>query len=111
MAAAAVCLLCLFENLQLPPWLQRVSLSLSPLTFGVYLLHDHPLVREHLMKMRFAALNQLTPPMLILTLLGSALAVYAVCLCIEAIRAKLFSLLRIRLVCERLEDGLKRFTA
>lgn len=111
MLLCALSLLILFEKFSLPGWLQKASLALAPLTFGVYLIHDHPLVREHLMKMRFAALSQLTPPMMILSLLGSALAVYAVCLGVEAIRAKLFSLLRIRLVCEQLEDRLKRFTA
>lgn len=111
MVLAAVCLLILFEDLQLPGWLKRISIALAPLTFGVYLLHDHPLIREHLMKMRFAPLNQLSPAKLMLVLPLCALSIYAVCLAVEAIRAKLFSLLKVQRLCCCAEKRLERFSA
>ena len=111
MLLCALSLLILFEKLSLPRWLQKASLVLAPLTFGVYLIHDHPLVREHLMKMRFAPLNQLPPVQLVLMLLGCQLLIYALCLMAEFCRAKLFSLLGVQKKCQQLQDRLQRFCA
>lgn len=111
MLLSAVALLVLFENLHLSKRLQSLSFTLAPLTFGVYLLHDHPLVREHLMKMRFAALNQFSPFKLIVVFLSCHLLLYAGCFIIEAFRAKLFELFRVRCLCRCLQDHLQRFIA
>lgn len=91
------------RGLHLPARPARVVSALSPLTFGVYLIHDHPMVRQRLMYMRFASFNQLGTPVLLMAIAGSVAAVFAACALMEWLRGKLFALLRVDAGCAWLE--------
>ena len=41
---AAVCLFLFFEKVKIPPFFEKMTGVLSPMAFGVYLIHVHPLV-------------------------------------------------------------------
>lgn len=105
---SAVALLALFQGKRLPKWLGKAAAVLSPLSFGVYLIHDNPLVREHLLRMRMTGLAGFSPVGLLGGLFVCWFGIYAVCLLIEWLRTKLFALLRIPAVCVRMEKRLEK---
>lgn len=104
-----VCSIALFSLLagqKLPDWLSRTVIALSPLTFGVYLIHDNPLVREHLIKMRLVGLANLNPVLMLGGLFACWAGVYSVCLLMEWLRTRLFAALGAAAMCERIEKRL-----
>ncbi|MBR6570882.1 MAG: hypothetical protein IKK75_10570, partial [Clostridia bacterium] len=110
MLVCGIAMLALFAGRRLPAQLAKAAAFLSPLTFGVYLIHDHPLVREYLIKMRLTVLANLNPVWMLAALFACWAGVYAVCLLIEWLRTRLFSLLRVPALCERMEKRLCQWT-
>jgi len=85
-------------GVQMCKWIARIS----PATFGVYLIHVHPLVWRHYFINGFVTLVYLEAYVLPFGVFGAAAGVFAVCAAIDLIRAKLFRMLRIREGCRRL---------
>lgn len=110
MLVCGMALLALFAGRKLPAWLAKTAGVLSPLTFGVYLIHEHPLVREHLIKMRLMGWADLHPVKMLAALFACWAGVYAVCLLIEWARTKLFALLNVSVLCAKLENRLFQWT-
>ena len=108
MLLCGAALIALFSGCHLPERIARAVSVLSPLTFGVYLIHDNPLVREHLIRMRVIGLAGLSPVGLLAGLFACWAGVYALCLLIEWLRTKLFALLCVPALCSRLETLLLR---
>lgn len=106
MLLCGLALLSLFHGIKLPRWVCRMIAVLSPLSFGVYLIHDNPLVREHLVISSTASLAGLSPLHLLLELAGCWAGVYAVCLLMEWLRTRMFILLRIPALCTAAEKYL-----
>ena len=106
MLACACALLALFSGMRMPGWMTRAAAALSPLTFGVYLIHDNPLVREYLIKMRLTGLADLNPVWMLGGLAACWGGVYALCLLLEWGRTKAFAALRVSEACGRLEKKL-----
>ena len=74
----------------------RVAAVLAQSTFGIYLLHDHPMIREHVMAGRFAWIAQQGPAgIVLLTSLGAA-CVFACCAVVDKGREALFHILRVK---------------
>ncbi|MBD5531465.1 MAG: acyltransferase [Lachnospiraceae bacterium] len=107
MLLGSVALLTACSGLRLPnPVKKGVSLC-APLSFSVYLIHAHPLVWKYLFEGCFAAFADYPVYMLMPVVIGAAAAVYAVCTLIDAVRAWLFRVCRVRKGCEWLEERLK----
>lgn len=49
----AVCLLLFFEKINISPFWKKIIRFFSPMAFGVYLIHNHPLISSYFMKARF----------------------------------------------------------
>ena len=112
MLLCAAALLAFSRGLALPGWLAKAATALSPLTFGVYLIHDNPLVRKHLISMRLTALANGSPIAMLLGLFICWAGLYAACLVLEWLRLKLFERLRVPALCARCETLLlRRFSA
>lgn len=107
MLLCSIALLVLFRGMKLSAWMSKAVAVLSPLSFGVYLIHDNPLVRKHLILMRMTALAGLNPLLLVLCLFVCWAGVYFVCLMIEWLRTKLFALLRVHALCQHAEKQMK----
>lgn len=79
-----------FLNLKIPSGrTARAITAVAGAAFGVYLIHDHYYVREKLWT-RLGSVSWLGKWYLPLAMLGTILAVYAVCTLIELARARLF---------------------
>lgn len=104
---AAVFLLLLFANLKISPFWKKVIGFLSPMAFGVYLIHTHPLVFFDIFKGRFAEYAALPWILEILAVLGTAAAIYLICCLIDFIRLQLFKLLHIRQNLDSVEERIR----
>ncbi len=92
----ACCMLVVFSRLKISSskWKRCVS-RISRLSFGVYLIHVHPLVWQWLSK-RFVSLATMPVWKMLLGITISSLFIFLLCICVDAIRYKLFQLLKLR---------------
>ncbi len=106
MLFAAIALLSAFAGWQLPKRVEKMVGRLAPLSFGVYLIHDHPLIRKNLMAGRFAhwgagGIWKLTGGVFL-----AIIGIYLLCTGIDYIRTQVFRLLQVRRLCNWLERKL-----
>lgn len=74
---AALALLLLFSELRIENlWWKKSVQFVSALTFGIYLLHMHPLIKERFLKGNFAGYAALPPILMLLAILGTVLAIF-----------------------------------
>lgn len=81
----------------------RILAKLAPYTLGVYLIHEHPIVREYL----WAQVRNLFPIMDPLYIILVSIVVFCVCVLIEWLRQMLFKLLRVDVLVNKVCDKLK----
>lgn len=93
---AAMSLLLIFGSMNFSEFVKKMIMLISPLSFGVYLLHDHPLVRSYVMTDRFAFITNGSVTKMLLLFFGAIFSVFAIGCCVDAVRSKLFQLLHIR---------------
>lgn len=75
-------------------WFCKVLVKVAPYTFGVYLIHDHLLVREWLWT--YASLRSYCDNVLFpIVIIGLCVVIFFTCAILESTRKTLFSLLRI----------------
>lgn len=77
--------------------------TISALTFGVYLIHDNPSIREKLMIGKFSECTGLSWIGLVIHVLSSVLIIFAVCAVIEYCRTVLFRYLKINGLAVKIE--------
>lgn len=104
MVIAAIALFLAFKNATVSPKLRRLISELSPAAFGVYLIHEHECIKGHFIVDRFVFLSELSTPIMVLGILGSALCIFAGCLFIDWIRHKVFTKMRVKECLEKLEN-------
>lgn len=90
---AAAMLLLLFRQWEVKSILgRRLIAFFAPVSFGVYIIHTNPKVWTHLLAARLLWVAQLPAPLLLLTVVGIALAVFLGCALLDFLRLKLFQL-------------------
>lgn len=101
MVMAAVGLMVFCTGLRAPcSAAARMAAVLANTTFGVYLLHDHPMIREHVMSGSFAWIAQCGPVGIALLTLACAAGVFVLCAGIDRLREAMFGMFRIKeIVC------------
>ena len=104
---AAICLLLFFEKIKISPFWQKIIRFFSPMAFGVYLIHVHPLVFSYLIKDRFTAYAAFPWIIELLAILGTAVVINLICYAIDFIRLELFKKLRIRQKLDAFEKKIK----
>lgn len=72
---------------------RKVILSLSAVSFGVYIIHSHILIFDNLITGHFSWVGQLNPILCILSIFGVFAGIYAICWLLEIIRQMLFKVL------------------
>lgn len=106
MLLGSVSLLVAFAGFRLPEPVKRAVALCAPLSFSVYLIHVHPLIWKYLFEGRFALFADYPVYGFVPAVIGAAAAIYAVCTLIDAVRAWLFRICRVRTGCEWLEERL-----
>lgn len=95
-----------FARLQPGPRAKKVVGWLSPLAFGVYLIHTEPLIWTHFMANRYLPLAHVPALLLIPTVLLAAFGLWLVCTLIEFLRHRLFLWLRVKRFADWLDGKL-----
>ena len=91
MLLSALCLfLALYRLPALPAPAARAMSFCAPLSFGVYLLHAHPLVWSHLLSGRTAFLAQFSTLLCLAGALAVGLAIFAVGIGADYVRSLIF---------------------
>lgn len=99
---SAIMLLIVFSTLKTGKTSITIISFLSPLTFGVYLIHDNPYIRHYIIEPLFPSAP--TSFGLIATILIGGFALYLTCSLIDFLRQKLFDLFKIKSFFIRLEN-------
>lgn len=103
----AVALLCLLAQVDVRWQIGRKLVRwLAPAALGVYLIHVHPLVWDHVMKGIAATFAQRRADLMGLSVLGLALVIYVGCTVVELLRLRLFSWLQVSKLLKRLDEKL-----
>lgn len=107
----AVFLLLAFAGMKLQkPISVKLISTLSPAAFGVYLIHTNRFVFTYTMRDIFGFVSALPAGKLLLCAIGGALAIYIVCTFIDLLRIKLFKLLKIPALVDRIADRFSKNT-
>lgn len=70
--------------------IKNTVMFFSPLAFGVYLVHEHPLVREYVIENRFYHFHGLHTLLIVPAIILSGIVIFIVCAILEYIRILLF---------------------
>lgn len=92
----------LFAQLKPGINLQKVISFLAPAALGVYLIHTHTMIWENLITDCSSGFADDPFPIFIIKTLGLSLSIFAICIAIDLIRIRLFQILRITHLCNRL---------
>lgn len=88
--------------------MQKVIAIVSPLTFASYIIHVNPLIWEYFMAGRFANYAMYTAIKMFFAVVVTVIIMFVICCCVEWIRQKLFEVLKVHMLCERIEKFLQR---
>ena len=102
---AAVMLFLFCWTLHFTGWAQKLVAAVSPLAFGVYLIHTSPAVFSFVVAGSFTGLAALPALRMTACVLGISLAVFIGCIAVDAVRAALFRLLRVDGLCKKLTEA------
>ena len=103
----SICICVLFSRIRPKGFAKKLIGWLSPLTFGVYILHVHPAFWSWF-EDRFVFLAELPAALILPAVLGTALVLYLIFSLVDWLRSLLFRLARVRKLCDRLEVWLFR---
>ena len=106
MVLAGVALLQLFSQLQPGALAEKFIAFFAPLSFSVYLIHENAMIRREFIQGRFAQFASYHPILLILLVIGFAVAIWLGCSLVDAVRQKIFALLGVKQRCNKLEQWL-----
>lgn len=104
----SIALVALFAKFKFPPIWTKIISVLSPLAFGVYLLHVHPLTWTKIFEGSFAYMAQYNPFLMVLCVLAAVFVVYIIATAVDFVRFYLFKLLRINKLCSLADAGLEK---
>lgn len=105
---AAVALLAACLKLQAKPALRKVLAVAAPLSFGVYLIHQHPVVLRVILTDRYSFLADRHFSLILLGALAGAALTFCGCAALDWLRLKLFGLLRIGKLSDMLGEGIEK---
>lgn len=100
---SAVFLVGAFAKLSVGKYTQKVVAFFAPAALGVYLIHDHPLVRKQLWKSVGLTIAQQSTGLMVAAIFAIAAIILLACLVVDRMRIYLFQLLRIPVVCQKIE--------
>ena len=104
---SAIALLGLFSRLDFKSQkLINIIKFFAPISFGVYLIHEHPMIKFSMIFDKFIFLANTPPLIFIISLIGIVMAIYISCSLIDYARLLLFNTLKIK---ETITKLLKKF--
>ena len=100
MILQSISVLLFLTQIKYNKYLGKIITFIGPLTFGVYLIHEQPLIRAFIIRNLFAKnSNNLPLHSVVKLILLKALKIFTISACIDYLRHILFTILRIRKLC------------
>jgi len=100
MILQSIFLVLLLTQIKYNKYLTKIIVFLGPLTFGVYIIHMHPIVLNHIIRKSFdKEPNKISLSIVMKLLLIRGLKIFGICSIIDYFRYILFLFLRIRKLC------------
>lgn len=106
---AAIALVLLFASVKLPSFIRKIVKFCAPFAFSIYIIHEHPLIRKHIIMDRFTSFLYQPAPTLLLSIFFVSLLIWGVCFLMEYIRWHIFRILDIDSFLRRSEEKLSRW--
>lgn len=100
---AGIMLLIGFRNLNLKDTTKKIIGFFAPLTFGVYLVHENPIIRRWIIVEKFRGYADYNPFVLVGVVLGTSISIWFICSLIDKIRLCLFKVMRVHIACSYIE--------
>lgn len=104
MVLASILLLKTFINFNIPEKLNKLILKISSLSFSVYLIHEHPLIRTTFIKNQFINIADKSSIKIIGYVLLISMFIYILCSVIDLIRDFIFTKIKLKQNLEKLEN-------
>lgn len=105
---SAVFLLLVFRDLRLPKAFKKIVAVVSPLTFGIFVIHVLPVFHDNYIHGKFIPFAYYSPIGLFFAVLGATAAIFTVCGAIDFVRAWIFDLLDVKGRLLKLEKKLRQ---
>lgn len=99
---------CFFAKLRFPSTIQKFISVLSPAAFGVYLIHVQKVVWQRFIAGAFSILSEVSAQEMVIGVLGCAVVIFSVCICLELVRIRIFRLLHIESLIQKIGNGLEQ---
>lgn len=106
----AVCIVALFIRLDFKH-LRGIIRYWSSVTFGVYIIHMHPIIKNYLLMNNFEWLGYLNVLIMPFVIVGIAILITIVCLVLDKIREYIFCFLKVKKIGLLLENCIGRLFA
>lgn len=101
---SGIIMVILFSRIKINQKCISIIAKLSPLAFGIYLFHETPIIRSTFIKNSFSFLVTKNIVLGILGVLFIAFIIFSIGLIIEFIRTKIYKLLKISTLSEKIES-------
>lgn len=102
LAVFSLCMLAMFSRIRTSGFAAKLTRFFAPLTFGVYIIHVHH-VNWTWIENSFRTLGKLPALLVIPAVLCAGLVLFLVCALLDLLRNRLFRLLHVRPLLDRLE--------
>lgn len=99
----AVSLVMLFSQISVNTKFRKVVLVVSKTTFGIYLIHDHPLIRKYLINGTLANIALSNHNMAFIYVVITSCATFLVCCMIESSRSLLSNFFHVKIIEDKVE--------
>ena len=105
----AICFIMIFSKLNInSKLLSNIISFFAPLTFGIYLLHNHELVRKYYIQNKYTWLLKYHSLNLILIEMFESLKIFVYCSLVDYLRLLLFKLIKIRKISSLIDSLLNK---
>lgn len=104
MLLSSIVLILFFSQMTLGNKLCKFVSFFASVSFGVYLIHDAPLIREIFIKDTFAVYSTYNPVFMVVAVIGTAVGIWFVCSIIDKIRFHIFKSLKVNAKCIAVEN-------
>ena len=108
MLVAAICLFMIFKRLNVKEFARKIIKKYSPLSFSVYLIHAHPLIWGWILSQLFRDYGQLAWYIEVPAVLGTAAAIYVICIMVDIVRESIFDVFKVRKCLQKLDRSTEK---
>lgn len=105
---SGLALFVIFTQLKFPSLINKLIALISPLTFGVYIIHAHPLMWDRVITYKYAHYINFSVPGMIGAVVLTGICLFAVLAAADAVRLGVFKLLKIKPLLQKIETKLKK---